>query len=436
MTTTARNIGWPGAMAIGIGGMVGGGIFAVLGEAVSLAHGATAVAFALAGVVALLTAHSYVRLSVRFPSQGGTVLFVDRAFGVDLATGTLNLFLWLCYLVTIALYAVAFASYALTFFGPGHGPWLRHLLISLSILVPIGINLLNAAAVARSESLVVVLKLALLALVIASGLPYVEPARLAPAHWGDSLTILAAGMVIFVAYEGFELIANSAEDVRDPERNLPVAFYGSVVLVILLYVLVALVTVGTVPESRIAAVKDFALAEAARPALGALGFSLVSVSALLATFSAINATVYGNARLGYILARDRELPDILAHRAWNEPVSGVISVGVLAGLVANLVDLTSIAIVASAGFLLVFAVTNAAAARLAPRTGGSPVIPLVGALACLGALGVLLARTGADSPHALWIFAGFLAGALLFELLYSRFRHGHLRGAAMRWPGA
>lgn len=97
MTTAERNIGWPGAMAIGIGGMVGGGIFAVLGEAVSLAHGAT---------------------------------------------------------------AVAFASYALTFFGPGHGPWLRHLLISLSILVPIGINLLNAAAVARSESLVVVLKLA------------------------------------------------------------------------------------------------------------------------------------------------------------------------------------------------------------------------------------------------------------------------------------
>jgi hypothetical protein len=113
----------------------------------------------------------------------------------------------------------------------------------------------------------------------------------------------------------------------------------------------------------------------------------------------------------------------------------VISVGVLAGLVANLVDLTAIAIVASAGFLLVFAVANAAAARLAPRTGGSPVIPLVGAVACLGALGVLLARTYADSPHALWIFAGFLAGALLFELLYSRFRHGHLRGAAMRWPG-
>ncbi len=212
------------------------------------------------------------------------------------------------------------------------------------------------------------------------------------------------------------------------------AFYGSVVLVIVLYVLVALVTVGTVPEARIAAVKDYALAEAARPALGALGFTLVAVSALLATFSAINATVYGNARLGYILARDRELPDILAHRAWNEPVSGVIAVGVLAALVANLVDITAIAIVASAGFLLVFAVANAAAVRLAPRTGGSAWVPLVGAVACISALGVLLARTYADNPHALWIFVGFLVGALLFELFYSRLRHGHLRGSPMRWP--
>jgi len=93
-------IGFFGAVAIGIGGMVGGGIFAVLGEAVSLAHGGTAVAFAIAGLVALLTSYSYAKLSVRYPSQGGTVVFVDRAFGIDLATGSINLLLWLSYLVT------------------------------------------------------------------------------------------------------------------------------------------------------------------------------------------------------------------------------------------------------------------------------------------------------------------------------------------------
>lgn len=98
-------------------------------------------------------------------------------------------------------------------------------------------------------------------------------------------------MVIFVAYEGFELIANSAEEIKDPARNLPRAYYASVVLVIILYVVIAFVTVGTVPEDQLLTAKDYALAVAAKPALGQVGFTIVAVAALLATFSAINATI-------------------------------------------------------------------------------------------------------------------------------------------------
>ncbi len=417
-----RGIGLAGAIAIGIGGMVGGGIFAVLGEAVSLAHGATGVAFLVAGVIALLTASSYARLSVTFPSQGGTVTFIDHAFGRDLVTGTINLVLWLSYLVTLSLYAVAFGSYALTFFPGDHGPWLRHLLISVAIIVPIIINLFNAEVVSRSETLIVIIKLLMLLVVIVSGASHVDTARLNPDHWGTPFSIVSAGMVIFVAYEGFELIANSAQEIRDPGRNLPRAFYLSVLLVILLYMLIALVTVGTVPESRIAAARDYALAEAARPALGSAGFTLVAVSALLATFSAINATIYGNARLGYTLAMEGELPDILEHRAWNEPVWGVLVSGGLALVMANLIDLNAIAIIGSASFLLVFAVTNLAAARLAERTGGRRSLAMAACLACLAALAVLLTQTWHDSPHALGVFVSFIAAALVFELTYGRFR--------------
>ena len=114
-TTDGGKIGLWGAVAIGVGGMVGGGIFAVLGLAVQLAHGGTPVAFALAGVVALLTAYSYARLSVAYPSRGGTVAFLDRAFGSGMFTGSLNVLLWLSYVVMLSLYAFAFGSYGATF---------------------------------------------------------------------------------------------------------------------------------------------------------------------------------------------------------------------------------------------------------------------------------------------------------------------------------
>lgn len=407
--------------------MVGGGIFAVLGEAVELAHGATVVAFLVAGVLALITAYSYARLSVRYPSQGGTVAFVDEAFGVDLATGSINLLLWLSYLVTLALYAVAFGAYAMTFFEAPHSAWLRHALISSAIVLPVAVNLLDAAFVGESETVIVVVKLVLIAVIVGAGLPYVDGARVAPAHWTDPMTVAAAGLVIFVAYEGFELIANASQDVRDPERTLPRAYFASVVLVIVLYALVAIITVGCVPEAEIARAKEYALAAAARPALGATGFTIVAIAALLATLSAINATVYGNARLGYTLAKDGEIPDVLARKTWNEPVAGVLAVGGLSLLAANLIDLTSIAVLASAGFLLVFAVTNAAAVKLYAATNGSRVVSGIGCAACLVALLVLLARSYVDRPSTLWIFAAFLGASVSFELIYPRLRRRPLR---------
>ena len=152
-----KKIGLLGAIAIGIGGMVGGGIFAVLGDAVSFAHGATPVAFAIAGFVALLTAYSYAKLSVTYPSEGGTVVFIDKAFGDNIFSGSVNLMLWLSYLVTISLYATAFAAYGETFF-EHKTVWLHHGLITFAIVLPALINLVSAAFVGKSESVIVALK--------------------------------------------------------------------------------------------------------------------------------------------------------------------------------------------------------------------------------------------------------------------------------------
>ncbi|BCS87970.1 APC family permease [Pseudodesulfovibrio sediminis] len=415
-------ISLPGAVAIGIGGMVGGGIFAVLGEAVSLAHGATPIAFALAGCIALLTAHSYAKLSVAFPSQGGTVVFLDKAFGLDSLTGGLNFLLWLSYLVTLSLYATAFASYAETFLPSGmQSSLMHHALVSVAIIVPVLLNLLGAELISKSETLIVVVKLVLLAVVVVSGASYVEPARLSVSTWAPMSAVVPAGMIIFVAYEGFELIANAAEDIRNPTVNLPRAFYVSVGLVVALYILVAVLTVGVVPESLIASSKDYVLAEAARPALGQFGFSLVGIAAMLATLSAINATIYGNARLGLILAKDKELPEFMERKVWNQP-SGVLTVGAMSLCMANTLDLQSIAMIASAGFLLIFAAVNLAGAKMAPVIGGSRPLMVVGGFVCIVALVMLLWQSAMDNPTACWAFFVVLAGAFLFEFLLCRVR--------------
>lgn len=419
-------IGIFGATAIGIGGMVGGGIFAVLGTAVSIAGSGTPLAFLLAGLIALLTAYSYAKLSVAFPCSGGTVVFIDKAFGIDLATGTLNVMLWLCYLVTIALYASAFGAYGETFFAHP-APWVVHILMSVAILLPALINLLNSDIVGKSELYVVTGKLLLLAVVIVAGLPGTDYARISVSDIHHPVSLLAGGMVIFVAYEGFELIANAAEDVQRPERTLPAALYASVLLVLALYVLIAVVTVGSVDPAIIPKVKDYALAEAARPALGHAGFVLVSVSALMATFSAINATVYGNARLGYTLAKDGELPEPLEHKIWHRPVAGVLLTALLSLLLANLVDLTGIAIMGSAGFLIIFAVVNLSNLKLASVTSANRTLAAAGFFACIAALATLLYHTVEDNPASLGVVIGMVLSAFLFELIYPRLSGRTLR---------
>ncbi len=420
-----RSVGLLGAISIGVGGMVGGGIFAVLGEAVSLAHGATPLAFLFAGGVALLTSYSYAKLSVAFPSRGGTVVFIDKAFRHNLFSGSVNFMLWLSYLVTIALYAVAFASYAQTFSPLFSSAAWRHVFICTAIFLPAVINLVSATFVSRSETAIVVTKVVLLLVIIASGLPYLDTHRLSPERWGSGLSIVVSGMIIFVAYEGFELIANAAERIERPTVNLPRAFFGSVLSVIVLYVAISIVTVGVVPEATLRVAKDYALAVAAKPALGQAGFTVVAVAALLATFSAINATVFGNARLGYILAKEGELPEELEREARGVPDMGVLATTLIGLLIANFVRLTEIAIIGSASFLLLFAVVNLCAYRLRAAIGGNRWVVLGALVSSVAALVILLGHTYSSNPHAVGIFAGFIGLAVGFELIYGRLFRGH-----------
>ena len=414
-------VGYWEIVAIGIGGMVGGGIFAVLGLSVDLTHGGAPIAFLLAGIVAIVTSYSYARLSVAFPSQGGTVAFLDRAFGSGLLTGSANILLWISYIVMLSLYSYAFGSYGASLFPASSQTFWKHILISASVIGITGLNLLSAKLIGEAEDWIVLIKLIILVLFITFGIWGIDGSRLSLSEWSPPLQVIAGGMIIFLAYEGFELIANSAQDVRTPEKTLPRAFYSSVGFVIILYILISVVTIGTLPVAKIIDAKDYALAEAAKPFLGQTGFLLIAIAAMLSTASAINATLYGTARLSYIIAKDGELPEVLERKIWNEPIEGLLITSGVTLLIANLVDLSSISTMGSVGFLLIFAAVNGANVKLAAETKSKSWLSLMGVILCIAALVSLLWQTAQSSPYQLLIPIVMIGIAFLIEAVFRMF---------------
>jgi amino acid transporter len=415
-----ESLGYWSAVSIGIGGMVGGGIFAVLGLAVQLAHGGTPIAFAVAGLIALVTAYSYARLSVTYPSRGGTVEFLNQAFGEGIFTGGLNILLWLSYIAMLSLYAYAFGSYGASFFPEAAQAVWKHVLISGVIILFTCLNILGTKAVGKSEDIIVALKLLILLVFLGAGIGMVKLNQLSPTEWSNPLQLVAGGMIIFLAYEGFELIANTAENVKEPRKNLPRAYFTAVIFVIALYVLVSLVTVGNLPVDKIVAAEDYALAEAARPSLGEIGFSLIAVAALLSTGSAINATLYGTARVSYVIAKEGELPEKLDHMVWRRPIEGLLITSGLTLMIANLFNLTNISIMGSSGFLIIFAGVNFANARLARNTGAKKWISMLGSVLCLIALAVLIIQRAIKSPEELWVLLAMVGFAFIAEVIYRK----------------
>ena len=170
----------------------------------------------------------------------------------------------------------------------------------------------------RSETLIVAIKVAILVLFAGVGMWFIKPAQsLAGAVAGREVDLFGAG-VLFIGYEGFGLVTNAAADMQNPRRMLPRALYTSVILVIIIYLAVAVTVTGNLTNDQIAAAKDYALAEAARPFLGEFGFRLIAVAALFSTASAINATLFGSANVCYMIAKDGELPVGLSRTEWKQ----------------------------------------------------------------------------------------------------------------------
>lgn len=419
-----KKIGLKEAISIGIGGMVGGGIFAVLGLAVSLAQGGTPVSFLIAGIIALITAYSYVKLSLKYPDRGGTVKFVNEGFGRGIFSGGINNLLWVSYIIMLALYASAFGSYAPNLFElTGDKTLDAHLYASGIIVLATAINYYSIRVVGMIESYAVVVKLVILLSFVAIGAyglignPNLEQLNLH--HWESPIKLLTGGMVIFVAYEGFELIANAAPDIKNPVQNIPKAYYYSVFFVIVLYVVIASITVGSLPFNIIAHAEDYVLAEAAKPMLGKAGFTIITIAALISTFSAINASLYGGSKVSFEIAEDNELPHELTSKLWNQPI-GLMITAVATLILTNTLNLESISTAGSIGFLLIFAIVNVVGYKKSKEFNGSSIIPVVGAVLCIVALFALIVQQYSTNKIGILIAIGIVVACFILEFVYKK----------------
>ncbi|NOY62735.1 MAG: amino acid permease [Gammaproteobacteria bacterium] len=413
-------------VAMGVGAMVGGGIFSVLGLAIAQAGHAAPIAFLLGGVIALLTGWSYARLGLTFRSDGGSFTYLEQAFGRGNIAGIGGWLLLVGYIGTMGLYAYTFGVYGSALLGGGAEAHtaMQHLLSSLILLVFLGINLYGVKEAGTAELIIVTIKVLILFLFAAIGLMYVKTEYVLPVFNNGQLGVLMGAALIFVAYEGFELIPNAVNEMENPERNLTRGILYSIGITIVIYVLVSLVAVGNLLPEEIARYEEYALAVAAKPFLGEAGFMLIGLAALFSTASAINATLFGTARLGAEMAKAQQLPAVFGFRRRqnNIPWVSLVVITAVTLLFVNSANLAVISSFASATFLMIFAAINLSAWRLRKQIGIQPWVPLAGmvlSLASWAALGIYLCLH--DGQTLIWLGV-FYVGVAIAELLFSQRR--------------
>jgi amino acid transporter len=431
-TSTAgpQRIGMAAAVSIGIGGMVGAGIFSILGVVAQAAGNAMWLAFAIGGVVALLSTYSYAKLGAAFPSAGGAVHFLVKGFGDGVLAGGVNLFMWAGYIISLALYATAFGSYGATFVTKTPSALLvKSLAVGAVVLLTV-VNAFGARLMGRSETFIVAVKVAILVLFAGVGLWFIRPGYLSPELWPETKSILFGAGVLFIGYEGFGLVTNAAANMRDPKTMLPRALYTSVILVIVIYLAVALTVTGTLSDYEIEQARDYALAAAAKPFLGEFGFRLIAIAALFSTASAINATLFGAANVSYMIARDGELPAGLSRTEWKEATGGLFLTAALVVVLVLLFDLSGIAMMGSAAFLLVYAAVNAGHLRVLEQTGANAIIVWLSLATCLAMFAILGVYTWQQQPAAIAALVLIAAASFAAEWTYRRWTGRTLKEGA------
>jgi amino acid transporter/menaquinone-dependent protoporphyrinogen IX oxidase len=385
-TASSKQLGLADATAMGVGGMIGGGIFSVLGVAIALAGNLAFACFVLGAILAGATAWSYAGVTARTGTSGGPFVQLRRRGHAELAAWLLWLLVF-GYMVAMAVYSFTFGRYAASALGfDADGARLLSVLVIAAFL---GVNLRGVRLSALTEDVVVLSKLLLMASIAAVGLAHLSSARLSPLASNGPGGLFVGAATVFFAYEGFELISYDRDDTRSPERTVPRALLLSVVIVAIVYVAVTLGAQMLVGNRAIMADKEVAFVTVGRAALGEPGRWLAIGGALLATGSAINATLFSAARLVRDASADHVLPRRLGREQRGVPFAALAFIAVTGGAMAMLSGITVIIAVGSGAFLAVYTLVNLLQARGA-RSRAERAIAGAAAAGSIAAIGVLV----------------------------------------------
>ena len=402
-----RTIGLKGGLAIGVGTMIGAGIFVFPGLAAEEAGSAAAISFAVGGVIALLVALPASELATAMPRSGGGYYFISRALG-STAGAVVGIGLWFGLVFAASFYLVGFGHYAAAVLAE------VGVVLNISPVIPLGLvfgvvltalSMTGTENTAKLQNVVVGVLLVILSLFLGFGglssLGFVgEPSPPEPFVFA-AFPILQTSALVFTSYLGFAQVATVAGEIKNPSRNLPLAMVGSVLTVAVFYVVTVLVATSAFGSQRLGEFGETAMVEVARSFVGFPGAVAILLAGLLATVSSANASVLSASRSVYALSKDALLPRRASriNLKYGTPHIALTMAGVpilvltATGRVETLAEVASFLHLVMYGLICVALVTLR---RNPPdwyepefRMPGYPVIPAVGALASFGLIGFM-----------------------------------------------
>jgi amino acid transporter len=361
------------AAFIGVGAMVGAGIFSLLGAAGEVAGAAVWLSFLVAGAIALLQGYSFAKFGARYPSAAGLLEYVVRGLGNGHVTGIIAWLILAANAIVTGMVAVSFGSYASAALTDGSTVWIKVFAVLLVLAMTL-LNIVGSQAVARTQTVIVYVVLTILTLFAVTTLANLDLGLLSFSGYPPLRDIVSSVALTFFAFLGFGVVTFTAKDLTNPSRQLPRAIYLALGIATTIYVAVALGVFGTLTVDKVISSGGTALAVAAEPTLGRAGYWLMSVTALFSTAGATNAGLYPAAGLCEQMASIGQFPPALGRRVGGRAPAGLLITAAAAIALAAGFDLSSIASLGSAIALLVFTLITAAHFRVRAETGASTLV--------------------------------------------------------------
>jgi len=428
-----RELGLAEAVALGVGIIIGASIFSLAGVGVKLAGPNLPEAFALSAAYAFLIAYSYAKLSRKFISNAGPVEYVVRAFGDNLLVGTLALIYWLNFVFSISLFTYTIAGYALGALGLADDAFLFSISQALIISIFVALNFKGSKAVADTELILVIFKLAVLLTLIVLGLRVINPELLKPdASPQGILNALTASSLFLLSYAGFGVITNASENIRDPEKNVPRAIYLSLALSAVVYLGVSIVTVGTTERAKVLEAEEYALAVVAKSAIGSWGPALLTLGAIVSASTALNSALYGGANVAYSLAKKGELPESFDRRVWFGEPEGLYVTAALALAFSLSLNLEGVAEVTTISLILTYISVVLSHWKLRRVVGGNAAVVLTALVVLVFNAIIILSHEFLTNPLAFQASVGTAVGALIFEAFYRSWRKRAIKARTLQ----